>query len=147
MPGSTGLDLTLRPGSHVRPENAERGLAEVHEIADQEGVLIPMVSTGITAADSPHAETVIAAAHFRIRSFKLGYWRYEPFGSLAKQLDEARRKFDGIISLARRYHIRPCLHAHSGPILTNGSLLYLLLKDFPPSDVGGYQRVLGYSTT
>ncbi|MEJ7592512.1 MAG: TIM barrel protein [Planctomycetaceae bacterium] len=136
--GFDGLDLTLRPAGHVQPENAEQGLAEAHSIADEEGVSIPMVSTGVTAADAPFAEDVIAAAHRRIRSIKLGYWRYEPFGSLAKQLDEARRKLEGIVALARRYHIRPCLHVHSGPILSNGPLLYLLLKDFPPADVGAY---------
>jgi sugar phosphate isomerase/epimerase len=136
--GFDGLDLTLRPGGHVLPENAERGLAAAHEIADQEGVSIPMVSTGITSADDPFAEKVIAAAHFRIRSFKLGYLRYQPFGSLAKQLDEARRKLESVLALTRRYHVRPCLHAHSGPILSNGPLLYLLLKDFSPEDIGAY---------
>ena len=69
--GFDGLDLTLRPGGHVRPEDAERGLAAAHEIADEEGVSIPMVSTGITAEDSPFAENVIAAAHFRIPTIKL----------------------------------------------------------------------------
>ncbi|MDZ4686197.1 MAG: TIM barrel protein [Planctomycetaceae bacterium] len=136
--GFDGLDLTLRPGGHVRPENAQQGLAAAHEIADEEGVSIPMVTTGITASDAPFAEEVIAAAHMRIKTIKLGYWRYEPFGSLLKQLDEARRKLEGIVALARRYHIRPCVHAHSGPILSNGPLLYLLLKDFPPADVGAY---------
>jgi sugar phosphate isomerase/epimerase len=135
--GFDGLDLTLRPGGHVRPENAKE-LAKAHEIADEEGVSIPMVSTGIVAADAPFAEDVIAAAHFRIQAFKLGYWRYQPFGTLEKQLDDARKKLAGIIDLARRYHIRPCVHAHSGPILSNGPLLYLLLKDFSPNDVGAY---------
>lgn len=107
-------------------------------IADEEGVSIPMVSTGLTAEDAPFAENVIAAAHNRIQTIKLGYLRYQPFGSLAKQLDDARRKLEGIVALARRYHVRPCLHAHSGPILSNGPLLYLLLKDFPPADVGAY---------
>lgn len=136
--GFDGLDLTLRPGGHVRPENAETGLATAHEIADEEGFAIAMVTTGITAADSPFAEQVLSAAHFHHRECKLGYWRYEPFGTLARQLDNARRKLEGIVNLARRYHIRPCLHAHSGPILSNGPLLYLLLKDFPPADVGAY---------
>jgi sugar phosphate isomerase/epimerase len=136
--GFGGLDMTLRPGGHVRPENAENGLAAAYEIADEEGVSIPMVSTGIVAADSPFAENIIAAAHFRIQAFKLGYWRYQPFGNLKTQLDDARRKLEGIISLTRRYHIRPCLHAHSGPILSNSPLLYLLLKDFSPTDVGAY---------
>src|SRR5947209_7926084 len=136
--GFDGLDLTLRPGGHVKPENAELGLTKAHEIADEEGVTIAMITTGITAANSPFAESVVAAAHFRIPAIKLGYWRYEPFGNLAKQLDGARRKLEGIIALTRRYGVRPCLHTHSGPILSNSPLLYLLVKDFPPAEVGAY---------
>jgi len=136
--GFDGLDLTLRKGGHVLPENAERGLAEAHKVADEEGVSIPMVSTGITAADTPFAENIFNAAHLRLKAFKLGYFRYQPFGSLVKQLDEARKLLEGLVVLAQRYHVKPCLHAHSGPILSNGPLLYLLLKDFSPADIGAY---------
>ena len=54
--GFDGLDLTLRPGGHVRPEAAEAGLAEARRAADAAGVAIPMVSTALTDVDSPHAE-------------------------------------------------------------------------------------------
>jgi sugar phosphate isomerase/epimerase len=136
--GFDGLDLTVRAGGHVLPQNVTTGLPTAHKTAREEGVTIPMISTGITAADSPHAEDVIAAAHDRVPSFKLGYWRYQPFGSLTKQLDEARRQLEGIIELTSRHHIRPCVHIHAGPILSNGPLSYLLLKDFAPSEVGAY---------
>lgn len=136
--GFDGLDLTVRPGGHVLPENAEQGLAEADEIADAEGVTIPMIETSIQDAANVHAERIIAAAHSRTRTFKVGYWRYEPFGSLLKQLDEARRKLEGIVRLAKRYHVRPCVHVHSGPVLSNGPLLHSLLKDYSPDDVGAY---------
>jgi sugar phosphate isomerase/epimerase len=136
--GFDGLDLTVRPGGHVLPENVGTGLAAAHEIAEAEDFEIPMISTAIVAADAPHAENIIAAAHDRITHFKLGYWRYEPFGSLAKQLEAARQQLRGIVQLAARYHIRPCIHIHSGPILSNGPLVYLLLKDYSPEEVGVY---------
>ncbi|MDZ4286676.1 MAG: TIM barrel protein, partial [Prosthecobacter sp.] len=136
--GFDGLDLTLRPGGHVLPKDAATGLAAAHEIADAERFAIPMVSTAVVAADEPFAESVIAAVHDRIRDFKLGYWRYQPFGSLTKQLDEARRKLESIVRLGVRYHTRPCVHIHSGPILSNGPFSYLLLKDYSPAEVGAY---------
>ena len=136
--GFDGLDLTLRQGGHVPPENAGPGLAAAHKVADEEGFAIPMVSTGVNASDSPFAEEVIDAAHHRIKVFKMGYWRYEPFGTLSKQFDEARRKLDGVVKLAARYHIRPCVHVHSGPIISNTPLIYQLLKDHAPADVGAY---------
>ncbi|MBI3463491.1 MAG: sugar phosphate isomerase/epimerase [Planctomycetes bacterium] len=138
--GFDGLDLTLRTGGHVRPEQAELGLAEARRSADAAGISIPMVTTAITSADSPHAEdTFAAAAHYGVRRLKLGYWRYTPFGALVKQLDQARTMLDSVIKLARRYGVLPCVHVHSGDILSNGGpATYLIIRDFAPADVGAY---------
>jgi sugar phosphate isomerase/epimerase len=138
--GFDGLDLTLRPGGHVRPEDADRGLAEAKRQADAEGVAIPMVSTAVTDADSPHAEAVFAAAaHYGARLVKLGYWSYRPFGTLAAQLDETREKLARLVALGRKYHVLPCVHCHSGRLIAaGGPMLYLLLKDFKPGEVGAY---------
>ena len=135
-----GVDLTLRPGGHVLPENAEMGLSAAHATADRLDVTIPMASTAITDVDSPHAEDIVAScAHYGVRRIKLGYWRYEPFGTIQKQLDEARKKLERIVPLTKKYKIMPCVHVHSGDILANGgAVLYLLLKDFSPDDVGAY---------
>ena len=135
-----GVDLTLRPGGHVLPENAEMGLSAARTIADRFGVTIPMASTAITDVDSPHAEDIVAScAHYGIRWIKLGYWRYEPFGTIQKQLDEARKKLTRLVRLTKKYKVMPCVHVHSGDILANGgAVLYLLLKDFSPDDVGAY---------
>ncbi len=99
-----------------------------------------MASTAISDVDSPHAEAVVAAcAHYGVKQIKLGYWRYEPFGTAAKQIDAAKKKLERIIKLTRKYHVQPCVHVHSGDILANGgSTLYLLLEDFSPDDVGAY---------
>ena len=138
--GFDGLDLTLRPGGHVPPENAEVGLSEAKRVADEAGVTIPMATTAVADTDSPHAEQVFAsAAHYGVRKLKLGYWRYEPFGMLAKQIDDARAKLERVAKLAERYNVLPCVHVHSGAFLANGgAMLYLLLRDFDPKRVGAY---------
>jgi sugar phosphate isomerase/epimerase len=138
--GFDGLDLTMRPGGHVKPENAEMGLAEARQVADAAKLSIPMATTAVKAADSPHAEEVFAAAaHYGVRKLKLGYWRYQPFGTLVKQLDEARRQLESVVKLGQKYHVLPCVHVHSGDILSNGGpATYLILKDFAPTVVGAY---------
>ncbi len=138
--GFDGLDLTLRPGGHVLPEHAEMGLAEAKRMADSLGATIPMISTGVTDIDSPHAEAIFAAAaHYGARRLKLGYWDYQPFGTAAKQIDQARGKLDRVIKLGRKYHVLPCVHCHSGRFVASGGpLLSLILKDFDPRDVGAY---------
>ena len=138
--GFDGLDLTLRPGGHVLPENAEIGLSEAKRIADAANMTIPMLTTSITDADSPHAESIFAsAAHYGARKIKLGYWRYEPFGTITKQLDAARTKLERLARLGEKYSVLPCVHCHSGDILANGgAMLYLILKDFKPTEAGAY---------
>lgn len=136
--GFDGLDLTVRPRGHVLPENVDPGLGEAFKIAAEERVEVPMISTAIDDAHAPTTRAIIVAAHYHIRTVKLGMWRYTPFGTLARQLDDARRKLEAIVAVTRRYNILPCLHAHSGPILSNGPVMYQLLKDFSPQDVGAY---------
>lgn len=138
--GFAGLDLTLRPGGHVLPENAETGLAQAKHIVEAQGLSIPMISTGIADASSSHAETVFAAAaHYGARRIKLGYWEYQPFGTLAKQLDRVHEQLAGLVALGKKYDVLPCVHCHSGRLVASGGpLLYLILKEFPPGDVGAY---------
>ena len=138
--GFDGLDLTLRPGGHVLPENAEMGLSEAKRIADDAGVAIPMVTTNVTDTDSPHAESIFAAAaHYGARHIKLGYWRYEPFGTIVKQIDDARANLERLAKLGEKYNVLPCVHCHSGNVLANGGpMLYLILRDFKPGRVGAY---------
>jgi len=138
--GFEGVDLTLRPGGHVLPENAEVGLSEARRIADDLNIVLPMASTAVTSTASPHAEAIFAAAaHYGIRRLKLGYWPYEPFGKLATQIDAARKDLEGIAKLGEKYHVLPCVHCHSGRyVAAGGALLYLVLRDFKPSQAGAY---------
>jgi sugar phosphate isomerase/epimerase len=135
-----GLDLTLRPGGHVPPEQAEMGLAAARTVVEEAGLTIPMISTGVTDANSPHAEAIFAAAsHYGARHIKLGYWEYQPFGTLAQQVETAREQLGRVIELGKKYHVLPCVHCHSGRFVASGGpLLYSVLKDFAPGEVGAY---------
>jgi sugar phosphate isomerase/epimerase len=138
--GFDGLDLTVRPGGHVLPEQAGLGLPEAKQAADAAEIALPMISTALTDDDSPHAEAIFAAAaHEGIRLLKLGYWEYRPFGTFAAQLEAARAKLRRLVRLGRRYSVLPCVHCHSGRFLAaGGAQLYLLLREFAPGEVGAY---------
>jgi sugar phosphate isomerase/epimerase len=115
-------------------------MSEAKRAADAAGTTIPMVSTAITSAEDPDADAIFAAAaHYGARRLKLGYWEYKPFGTAAAQIDRARKNLEGVIALGRKYHVLPCVHCHSGRfVAAGGPLLYLVLKDFDPKDVGAY---------
>lgn len=138
--GLDGVDLTVRPAGHVLPENVAADLPRaVRELKDL-GLAVGMLTTGIVDAADPTAEPIMATAReLGIRSLKLGYWPYKPFGQIHKQVDEARQKMDGIEKLARKHDVRACIHNHSGNYLSaEAGIVYLILKDRDPHHVGAY---------
>lgn len=138
--GFAGVDLTVRPGGHVRPEQVAEALPRaVHELAVQ-GLRVPMITTALTSAADPHAEAILAAAAGQgIRELKLGYWRYTAFGTLRAQLDAARKDLDGLEALARRHGVRVSVHSHSGPYLSAvAGNVEALLRGRDPHHVAAY---------
>jgi len=138
--GFDGVDLTVRPGGHVLPENVAEALpAAVRQLGDQ-GLAVPMLTTAITGASEPHAEAIMAAAAgLGIRNLKLGYWPYRPFGQIHALLDDARRAMDGIEEMARKHDGRACIHSHSGNCLSaEAGNTYLILQGRDPRNVGAY---------
>ena len=99
-----------------------------------------MISTAVTDVDSPHAEAIFAsAAHYGVRRIKLGYWPYEPFGTLARAARRGARRVGRLAELGRKYHVLPCVHCHSGRLLAAGGFgTYLILREFEPDEVGAY---------
>jgi sugar phosphate isomerase/epimerase len=137
--GFCGLDLTVRPGGHVEPEQVATLPAAVDRVRRM-GCEVPMITTAIISAGEPYAEDIFrAAADSGIRELKLGYWHYRGFGSLRQQLDEAMRDLDGLSLLARRTGVRASIHSHSGDFLSaDGAVVWFLLKDRDPKELGAY---------
>jgi len=138
--GFEGLDLTVREGGHIAPEDARTQLPEAKRALADLGMDIPMLTTNISSTESPHAEEIMTMAQsLGIANLKLGYWPYRPFGSIHAQLDDVRRKLDGLEKLAGETGVRLCIHTHSGNTLSAvEAVVYLLLKDRDPRRLGAY---------
>lgn len=137
--GFDGLDLTLRPGGHIVPENAPQLEPAVKAVRAM-GLDVPMVTTNVVAAEEPYTQDIFrAAAQAGVRQLKLGYWSYHGFGSLQRQLGEARRTLDGLEALASEYQVRANIHIHCDDVLSaDAAIVYLLLQDRDPEHVGAY---------
>lgn len=137
--GFAGLDLTVRPGGHIAPEQVAQGLPAAVSALREEGCEIPMISTGITEADAAAEAICGVAAAQGIREIKLGYWPYRPFGDLLPQLDQARTRLEKLEALASRHNVRLSPHIHSGNYLTaQCALLAYLLRERDPHHIGAY---------
>lgn len=119
--GFDGLDLTVRPGGHVDPDegNVASALSAAKQAAHRSGLTLPMMTTAITDAADRVAETIFqVAADHGVRLIKLGYEPYRGFGTLQATFDRVRRRLDGIEALARRTGVCAVVHNHSGDYLS-----------------------------
>jgi len=137
--GVDGLDLTVRPGGHIEPEAAPKDLPVAVQSAQEHGLRIMMLTTGITDPDR-QAEGILATCQrLGIQRIKLGYYQVGEFGQLRNHLDDARRRLNAVVDLAAKFEVRPCVHVHSGPTIpSNGFMLHRLIRDIPPDRVGAY---------
>ncbi len=138
--GFDGVDLTVRPGGYIRPEEVEDRLPEAVDTIRSRGLSVPMITTAITNAEEPYAEEIFrVAAECGVRYIKLGYWAYKGFGFLKRQVIEARGKLKGVEKLCRKYGVTAALHSHSGMFLTaEPAVVWALLKGFSPDFIGAY---------
>ena len=137
--GLDGLDLTVRPGGHLQPDNVRETLPKAVEALKAVGAEVPMITTAVTDADETAQNTFAAAQECGIRHLKLGYWSYGGFGKLDENMANARAAIERIAQLAEERGVTACLHNHSGAHLTaSGSLVARLLKGLNPDAVGAY---------
>ncbi|MEX0678212.1 MAG: TIM barrel protein [Pirellulales bacterium] len=137
--GLDGLDLTVRPGGHIEPEDAKAKLPGAVKAARDCGVRISMLSTAIVEPDKTAEALLATAGELGIDRVKLGYFRYEGFGTLAQQIAAIGKQLAGVAMLAAKHRVLPCVHIHSGDTIPgSGPIAYLLLKDLDPKLVGAY---------
>jgi sugar phosphate isomerase/epimerase len=138
--GFDGADLTVRPGGYVDPTNVRAALPEAISILNAHGLAAGLLTTAITSASDPAAAMIFeSAASAGVREIKLGYWKYDRFGTFASALDQVARDLDGIEQLARRTKVRANLHTHSENFLTAfAPIVWHLIKERDPSALGTY---------
>jgi sugar phosphate isomerase/epimerase len=138
--GVDGVDLTVRRGYPVNPDNAGAALPEAVKILKDAGLILGLVSadTDVNNPDSKPARAVFdACAKAEAPAVKMGYFAYKaPFDDALK---EARTWMAGFAKLAEQSKVRVVYHTHSGANIGNNAAgLRLLLQDLDPHHVGAY---------
>ena len=138
--GFEGVDLTVRPGGSILPENVRKELPAAQKVFADLGLQVPLLTTAITNTRDAHVADVFeTAAACGIRELKLGYVPYKKFGSLQQVLADVQKDLDGVTSLAHSTGVRANIHTHSGPyISTNPAIVWQLIKDRDPASIGAY---------
>jgi sugar phosphate isomerase/epimerase len=136
--GLDGVDLTVRPGHPVTPDNALAELPAAARLFKDAGLVIGLVTapTGLTDPAGKQARAIFdACARAGVPAVKIGYFPYRP--PFDERLKDARAKLAGFAKLAERTKVKACYHTHSGAMLgNNGAGIRLLMQGLDPHHAG-----------
>ena len=130
--GFDGVDLTVRKGGHVLPERVEEDLPKAAAVIRKAGLAFPMITTEITDASSPHAESILkTASALGIPHYRWGGLRYTESKPLPEQLNELQPRVAELEAMNKKYNLCAMYHTHSGLNEVGASMwdLWILVKD------------------
>ena len=138
--GFDGVDLTVRDKGHILPENVVTGLPPAVEMLRGKGLVVGMLTTGVTSVDDPCAADIFrTAAASGVKYLKLGYWLYGGFGTIRESIEKVRGDLKGLEGLAQEHGVTACIHTHSGNFLTaDPAICSLLVDGLDPEAIGIY---------
>jgi sugar phosphate isomerase/epimerase len=113
--GVSGPDLTVRPGGLVAPERVTEELPKVAAALREQGLTLPMISTGITRASDPVARPTLAAMKKAgVGFYKLGYYPYADAARWKERLAAVRGDLEGLSKLNEEMGVQAGFHNRAG---------------------------------
>jgi L-ribulose-5-phosphate 3-epimerase len=145
--GYKSIAWSVRPASHILPENVERDLPRAVEISRKAGLTTPTIVTAIEGPDSPNAERVLRTMHdLGITRWRVPPWWYDYTQDLQPQWEALKPRIEAIAKLSQRtgtnalFHTESMINPDFEPKRGNvgGGVwdLWLLLKDYDPKVCG-----------
>ncbi len=113
--GFDGIDLSVRPGGHVLPENVVDDLPKAMRAITAASLNVYMITTAITDPDDPLTEKIIkTASSLGIRHYRMGWFKYDDKKTIEENLSEIKSKMFKIAELNKRYSISGEYQNHAG---------------------------------
>jgi L-ribulose-5-phosphate 3-epimerase len=136
--GFEGIDLTVRPNGHVKPERVVEDLPRAVEAVRNAGLQVPMITTAVLSADEAHTENILkTASKLGISSYRMGWIQYDQKLGIEDNLKKFEGEFKKLQALNKKYNIRGEYQNHSGAYL--GSAVWdiaPILKKLSPASMG-----------
>ncbi len=138
MIGFDGVDLTVRPGGHVLPENVESDLPRAVSALRAAGLEADRITTAITDPDDPLARRILeTSANLEIGIYRMGWLKYDQQRPIPEQLNEYRKRLERLAELNRTLGIHGAYQNHVGTGVGSPVWdVWLLLKDIDPRWLG-----------
>ncbi|MGW8317099.1 MAG: sugar phosphate isomerase/epimerase family protein [Bacteroidales bacterium] len=136
--GFTGIDLTVREGGHVLPEQVRQDLPlAVRKIRD-EGLEVPMITTGITDPEDPVTWQVLeTAGKLGIPLYRPGWFQYREGEAVTGQLKHAADQLAKLQRINRDNQIAASYQNHAGSYIgSSGWDLLRIIEGLDPQWTG-----------
>ena len=113
--GFDGIDLTVRPGGHVLPENAAAHLPKAVEAIRKKGLKCELTATAVNNVDDPvHRQVLEAAATQGIRYYRTGYYQYPKEGSMPEAMQVFKKQIHDLATFSQRLGLQGSYQNHAG---------------------------------
>lgn len=113
--GFDGVDLTVRPGGHVLPENVERDLPKAVEAVRDAGLEVYMMSTAIGDPDDEHTERILkTASELEIGHYRTDWFPYDEAKNIAQNLEDFKSRLQRLAEMNSAYNIQGDYQNHAG---------------------------------
>ncbi len=135
--GFDGLDLTVRPGGHVLPENVETDLPKAVAAIKKAGLSPLMMTTAIDEVNPLHQRVLETASAEGIEYYRANWFRYPDEGSIPEAIQAFREKLAALADLNVKLNLTGAYQNHAGRFV-GASLweVYEMLKDADPEGMG-----------
>ncbi len=140
--GFDGIDVNVRPGHPVNPDNVATALPEAVAVWRERRLVCPLATAPVTLVnpDAPEVEPLYAGcAGAGVPRVKIGFFPFTPGEDYWALVRAARRALEGFARLGEQYGVQTVYQVHSGPVLgSNCAGLMHLLRGLDPRWVGAY---------
>ncbi len=147
--GLNGLDLTVRPGGNIDPENFERDLPAAIRVMNDAGLNCEMMVTNIVGTRNQRDYELLALARsLGIKAYRTGGLRYKENIHAMTSVEQYSEQLAALGEWNREIGITGMFQNHSGEKRFGAAIwdLYLVLKDLDP-DYMGCQFDIRHATT
>lgn len=113
--GFDGVDIPVRPGGHVLPEDVKRDLPRAVKAMRAAGLEVPMITTAIASVNDPHAEDVLrTAADLGVRYYRMNWVPYDEEAGILESLKAYRPKLRRLAALNEELGLHGAYQNHAG---------------------------------
>jgi sugar phosphate isomerase/epimerase len=137
--GYAGVDLTVQPyPGHVDPAKVATDLPAFANALRKHDLEVVAMTCPIVDADSPGAETMLAAAHSAgITRYSWGTFRYDETKPVMAQLDALKPRVEKLAKLNEKYRMKAMYRASAGSANVGAAVWDFLsvLRNFDPAVV------------